>query len=270
MTDAAAVARSTARLVAVALAASVVAGGAGFVAAAMTGSVAVLAAAVQSAVAAASQGLMLASLRRARKGAAADDFVFWSEIAAVLLFGLGAGIAIGVGAVRIGGPAQLASPGVGYGVLAAIVVAPGWLLSNVNAARRAVDAGGPDDLDRASAWPATFLAVLRLECIAGVLGGAIAAIALFVSTALDVAVADAIGTVAEGFGMAGAAARAGLGVRRRIMGGSRAPEIASVAASKIGAAVEGTAGAEVRHASVAARENYPPSRPGKKSKHRRR
>ena len=266
-------ARSAARLVGVALAGSVVLAAAKFVASAAAGSTGLLAEAVHSTIAAASQALMLVGLRRAKPAYPSGELAFWCQVAAMLLFGLGAGIAISTGALRLAGPGALADPRSGYMVLAAAAIVVGWTLSSANAACRAIGPGRRAGArpDAAGVGPA--LALLRTECAAGVLGLAIAAAGLFVATGLDVVHADSIAAILIGLVMAFAAARAGLDVRRWLAVDRRAPgaePAAMTAPMPLMGAGDDAAKPVVRNTGATARGNYPPAKQGRKHKKRRR
>src|SRR6186997_189627 len=82
-----------------------------FVAAALTGSSAMLSEGIHSVVDTANQGLLLVGIRGARVPADEDhpfghgkDLYFWSLVVAVVLFGLGGGLAIYEGVIHILAP----------------------------------------------------------------------------------------------------------------------------------------------------------------------
>jgi divalent metal cation (Fe/Co/Zn/Cd) transporter len=96
-----------------------------FAAAWFTGSSAMLSEAVHSLVDTGNQGLLLHGIRQATKAASAEhpfghglQLYFWTFIVAILIFGLGAGVAVLEGIEKILAPRLVESPWVNYGVLA--------------------------------------------------------------------------------------------------------------------------------------------------------
>src|SRR5258708_7154089 len=90
-----------------------------------TGSSAMLSEAVHSLVDTGNQGLMLHGMRQAAKPPTPEHpfghglrLYFWTFIVAILIFGLGAGVAVVEGIYKILDPHRLVSPGVNYAVLA--------------------------------------------------------------------------------------------------------------------------------------------------------
>jgi cation diffusion facilitator family transporter len=95
-----------------------------FIAAAMTGSSAMLSEGIHSVVDTGNQGLLLLGIRRSRAPADEDhpfghgkELYFWSLVVAVVLFGVGGGLAIYEGIVRVLSPAPIEDPLVSYVVL---------------------------------------------------------------------------------------------------------------------------------------------------------
>lgn len=96
-----------------------------FIAAAMTGSSAMLSEGIHSVVDTSNQGLLLLGLRRSRAPADDDhpfghgkELYFWSLVVAIVLFGVGGGLAIYEGIVHVLAPAPIEDPLVSYVVLA--------------------------------------------------------------------------------------------------------------------------------------------------------
>ena len=96
-----------------------------FVAAAVTGSSAMLSEGIHSVVDTGNQGLLLLGIRRSRAPADEDhpfghgkELYFWSLVVAVVLFGVGGGLAIYEGIIRVLSPAPIENPLVSYVVLA--------------------------------------------------------------------------------------------------------------------------------------------------------
>ena len=97
----------------------------------ITGSSAMLSEAVHSLVDTGNQGLMLHGMRQAAKPPTSEhpfghglQLYFWTFIVAILIFGLGAGIALVEGINKILIPHPLESPAVNYAVLAVSAVFP--------------------------------------------------------------------------------------------------------------------------------------------------
>ncbi len=95
------------------------------IAAAMTGSAAILAEAIHSIAAATSQGLLLLGLVRAARPLRprhpiryARELRFWTSVVPILLFSLGAGVAISEGIDQFQHPRPLVDASTGYAVLA--------------------------------------------------------------------------------------------------------------------------------------------------------
>src|ERR1700693_141560 len=103
-----------------------------FGAAWLTGSSAMLSEAVHSLVDTGNQGLLLHGIRQATKAASVEhpfghglQLYFWTFIVAILIFGLGAGVAVLEGIEKILDPRLVESPSINYGVLALSAVFEG-------------------------------------------------------------------------------------------------------------------------------------------------
>ena len=99
----------------------------------ITGSSAMLSEAVHSVVDTGNQGLMLHGMRQAAKPPTSEhpfghglQLYFWTFIVAILIFGLGAGIALVEGINKILIPHPLESPALNYAVLAVSAVFEGF------------------------------------------------------------------------------------------------------------------------------------------------
>lgn len=121
-----------------ALAGNTLIAGTKFVAAAFTGSSAMLSEAIHSSVDTGNQGLLLYGLKRAARPADKQhpfghgpELYFWSFVVAVLIFGLGAGVAFYEGISKLMDPAPLKDVWWSYGVLAASMVFEGatWAIA---------------------------------------------------------------------------------------------------------------------------------------------
>jgi cation diffusion facilitator family transporter len=109
-----------------------------FVAATLTGSSAMLSEGIHSAVDTANQGLLLIGIRGSRKPADDDhpfghgkDLYFWSLVVAVVLFGLGGGLAIYEGIIHILAPEHIEDFFISYSVLgiAFVLESASWTIA---------------------------------------------------------------------------------------------------------------------------------------------
>lgn len=117
------------RVVVAALGANAAIAAAKFTAAAWTGSAAMLSEAIHSLADTANQGLLLHGMRRASRPADArhpfgyaKEIYFWSFVVAILLFSLGAGVAIYEGIDKLQHPHPVTNPIVNYAVLGVAMV----------------------------------------------------------------------------------------------------------------------------------------------------
>src|SRR3990170_5121236 len=95
-----------------------------FVAAALTGSSAMLSEGIHSVVDTGNQGLLLLGIRRSRRPADADhpfghgkELYFWSLVVAIVLFGVGGGLALYEGIIHVLAPEPIEDYFVSYVVL---------------------------------------------------------------------------------------------------------------------------------------------------------
>jgi len=109
-----------------------------FVAAALTGSSAMLSEGIHSVVDTANQGLLLLGIIRSRRPADAEhnfghgkELYFWSLVVAVVLFGVGGGLAIYEGVIHFLAPAPIEDPLISYLVLgiAFVLEAASWTVA---------------------------------------------------------------------------------------------------------------------------------------------
>ncbi|MEJ1975621.1 MAG: cation diffusion facilitator family transporter [Acetobacteraceae bacterium] len=175
-----------------------------FGAAWLTGSSAMVSEAIHSLVDTGNQGLLLHGLRQAAKPASPEhpfghglQLYFWTFIVAMLIFGLGAGVAMVEGIDKIWNPRPLQHPGVNYAVLAVSMVFEGitWLI-----ALRAFRAGKGKrrwlDAIRSSKDPTIF--TVLFEDTAALLGLLIAAASIAAGQALDLPIIDGVASVLIG------------------------------------------------------------------------
>ena len=109
-----------------------------FIAAALTGSSAMLSEGIHSLVDTGNQGLLLLGIRRSRTEPDTDhpfghgkELYFWSLIVAVVLFGVGGGVALYEGFIRLNEPTEIVDPIISYVVLAIAFVMEGasWTIA---------------------------------------------------------------------------------------------------------------------------------------------
>ena len=109
-----------------------------FAAAALTGSSAVISEAIHSLVDTANEGLLLVGLQRSKQAPDAEhpfgygkELYFWSFIVAIVIFGVGGGVAIYEGITHILDPTPLEDPIISYVVLGIALVLEGssWIIA---------------------------------------------------------------------------------------------------------------------------------------------
>lgn len=109
-----------------------------FAAGSYTGSSAMLSEAIHSLVDTGNQGLLLFGIARSRRPADKEhpfgygmELYFWAFVVAILIFGLGAGIALYEGVTKLADPHPVTGFAVNYAVLAAAMVFEGaaWLMA---------------------------------------------------------------------------------------------------------------------------------------------
>ncbi len=183
-----------------------------FAAAAFTGSSAMLSEAVHSVVDTGNQWLLLHGMRRAARPADAEhpfgygmEIYFWTFVVAILIFAVGAGVAIYEGVTQLLDPHAITAPHVSYAVLAAAMVfeAGAWWIA-FREFRKAK--GSLDYLTalRASKDPAIF--TVLLEDSAAILGLMVALAGTALSVTLDVPEIDGVASILIGLVLAAVAA----------------------------------------------------------------
>ena len=177
-----------------------------------TGSSAMLSEAIHSAVDTGNQGLLLHGMRQAAKPASAEhpfghglQLYFWTFIVAILIFGLGAGVAVVEGINKILVPHPVDHPLVNYAVLALSLVFEGfsWIV-----ALRAFSAGKGRrrwlDAIQSSKDPTVF--TVLFEDTAAMLGLLIAAAGIAAGEFFEWPAMDGVASVAIGVLLAATAA----------------------------------------------------------------
>lgn len=195
-----------------------------FTAAAWTGSSAMLSEAIHSLVDTSNQGLLLHGIRRSRRPADAfhpfgysKELYFWSFVVAILLFSLGAGVAIYEGVEKLIDPHPVTDPIVNY-----IVLAVAFILEGFSAARAVKEFNGRRGAMpalvalRASKDPALF--TVLLEDAAALIGLTIAAIGIAISDITGSPTADGYASILIGLLLGAVAAFMSIEIRSLIIG----------------------------------------------------
>jgi len=175
-----------------------------FGAATFTGSSAMLSEAIHSLVDTGNQGLMLHGLRQAAKPPTPEhpfgyglQLYFWTFIVAVLIFGLGAGVAIVEGLDKIENPHPLDNPFVAYAVLGISLVIEGctWFVA-LRAFARSKGQLSWSAAIRQSKDPTVF--TVLFEDTAALLGLVIAALGIAAGQYFNMPVLDGVASIAIG------------------------------------------------------------------------
>jgi len=202
-----------------------------FAAAAWTGSSAMLSEAIHSLVDTSNQALLLVGLKRSQRPADAHhpfgyskELYFWSFIVAILLFSLGAGVAIYEGVEKIHDPHPISSPQVAYLVLAVAIALEG--ASTYKAFKEFNARRGQTPLItalRASKDPALF--TVLLEDVAALTGLFVAAIGIAVAELSGYPAADGIASIVIGLVLGAVAAFMSIEIRSLIVGEAAHPAV---------------------------------------------
>lgn len=204
-----------------------------FAAAAWTQSSAMLSEAIHSLIDTSNQGLLLLGLKRAERPPDArhpfgysKEIYFWSFIVAIVLFSLGAGVAIYEGVDKLANPHPIYAPEVLYAVLAVAIALEGvstWkAISEFNARRRGSKTEFVAAL-RSSKDPSLFAIVLEdLAALAGLfialVGVALAHLGRFQS-------ADGVASILIGLVLAFVAVFLATEIKSLIVGESVTPDV---------------------------------------------
>jgi len=218
-------------VVVVALAANLGIAVAKFVAAAWTGSSAMLSEAIHSLVDTANQALLLLGIRRAGRPADAvhpfgyaKELYFWSFVVAILLFSLGAGVAIYEGVDKLMHPHAVTDPFVNYAVLAVAFVLESISAAKAIAEFNRIRGAAPALVAlRASKDPALF--TVLLEDMAALTGLTIAAVGIAIAHATGSPTADGYASVLIGLLLGAVAAFMSVEIRSLIVGEAADPAI---------------------------------------------
>lgn len=218
-------------VVVVALAANLGIAVAKFVAAALTGSSAMLSEAIHSLVDTGNQALLLLGIKRSQQPADAvhpfgysRELYFWGFVVAVLLFSLGAGVAIYEGVEKLVDPRPVTDPLVNYTVLAIAFVLEGIsahkAISEFNHRRGNV----PALLALRASKDAALFTVL-LEDIAALIGLTIAAAGIAISDVTGSPTADGYASILIGLLLGAVAAFMSVEIRSLIVGEAASPTV---------------------------------------------
>lgn len=202
-----------------------------FIAAAFTGSSAMLAEAVHSTVDTGNQVLLLFGLHRSARPADGRhqfghgmELYFWAFVVAILLFGLGAGVAIYEGILKLIDPHPIRDAGWNYAVLIAAMVFES--LSFYAAWREFSRVRGKAPVLRAlrqSKDPALFTVIF--EDSAALLGLVIALAGIFAADRLGLLWADGAATLAIGLMLAVAAVLLAIETKSLLIGEAASPSL---------------------------------------------
>ncbi|HEX2843464.1 cation diffusion facilitator family transporter [Hyphomicrobium sp.] len=202
-----------------------------FVASAWTGSSAMLSEAIHSLVDTSNQGLLLLGIKRSQRPADAihpfgysKELYFWSFVVAILLFSLGAGVAIYEGVDKLLDPHPITDPIVNYVVLAVAFVLEGisvWKATGEFNRRR----GQAPALAalRASKDPALF--TVLLEDMAALIGLTIATIGIAISHVTGSPTADGYASILIGLLLGAVAAFMSVEIRSLLIGEAASPAV---------------------------------------------
>lgn len=204
-----------------------------FVAAAWTGSSAMFSEAVHSLVDTSNQALLLFGIKRARRPADvrhpfgySKELYFWSFIVAILLFSMGAGVAVYEGVHKISDPHPIEHVYILYIVLGIAIVLEGistWkALAEFNARRGSMAAL---TALRVSKDPALFAIVL--EDLAALTGLLIALVGIAAADKLDMPMADGVASIVIGLLLASVAIFMSREIKSLIIGESASPQMRS-------------------------------------------
>ncbi len=202
-----------------------------FAAAAWTGSSAMLSEAIHSLVDTSNQGLLLHGIRRSRRPADAfhpfgysKELYFWSFVVAILLFSLGAGVAIYEGVEKLIDPRPVTDPIVNY-----VVLAVAFVLEAISATKAVQEFNGRRGslpalvALRTSKDPALF--TVLLEDSAALAGLTIATVGIAISHATGSPTADGYASILIGLLLGAVAAFMSIEIRSLIVGEAASPAV---------------------------------------------
>ncbi len=241
-------------VVMVALAANLGIAVAKFAAAAWTASSAMLSEAIHSLVDTSNQALLLFGIKRAARPADARhpfgysrELYFWSFIVAILLFSMGAGVAIYEGVHKLTDPHPVSNPEINYIVLSVAMLLEGfstWKAVSVFNAQRGEQ--GLVAALKSSKDPALFTVVL--EDLAAMTGLVVALVGVFVADRYGIAEADGIASIVIGLVLGFVAAFMSIEIQALIIGESADAKVQAGLALMIAEEAGGNgSGRPIRH-----------------------
>ncbi len=202
-----------------------------FAAAAYTGSAAMLSEAIHSLADTGNQGLLLHGARQARRPADARhpfgyarELYFWAFVVAVLLFSLGAGVAMYEGVHKLRNPESVTDPWINYVVLGvALVCETGSIIVAWREFNRQRGSAGAIKALRGSKDPALF--TVLLEDLAALAGLAVALAGLVSADVFGWAAGDAVASIVIGIILELVAAFMAIETKALLIGEAAAPEV---------------------------------------------
>jgi cation diffusion facilitator family transporter len=202
-----------------------------FIAAAWTGSAAMLAEAIHSLVDTCNQVLLLHGLRQAERQPTPEhplgygrELYFWSFIVALLIFSLGAGVAILEGILRILNPRGIEDAYVNYIVLtlAAIFEGATWWIAVRSIGEKKGEAGYVEAFRR-SKDPPTFMVLF--EDSAALIGIGLAFLGTWAASTFQLPALDGMASILIGLVLGGIAAILARETKSLLIGESALPEV---------------------------------------------
>ena len=205
--------------------------GAKFAGALVTGSSAMLSEAIHSLIDTSNQTLLLYGQSRANRPADARhpfgyarELYFWSFVVAILLFSLGAGVAIYEGVDKILHPHAVTNPEINYAILGVALLLEGISLRSALLAFNE-SRGSQSILAAMRASKDAALITLLFEDTAALAGIAIALAGVFAADRFGIAWADGAASIAIGLLLATVAAFVAIEVKSLLIGEAAAPQV---------------------------------------------
>jgi cation diffusion facilitator family transporter len=233
------------RVVIAALGANAAIATAKFAAAAWTGSAAMLSEAIHSLADTANQGLLLHGIRRAARPADArhpfgygKELYFWAFVVAILLFSLGAGVAIYEGVDKLRHPHPVTDPLVNYFVLGvAIVFEVASTVVAVRAFNRERQSHGIIAALRSSKDPALF--TVLLENLAALAGLVVALAGIAAGHLFGWSLGDAVASIVIGLILGLVAAFMSIETKGLLIGEAASPTLVGAVEAIVRAEIAG-------------------------------
>ena len=204
-----------------------------FFAAAATGSSAMFSEAIHSLVDTGNQRLLLYGIKRSNKPADEAhpfgygmELYFWTFVVAILIFGVGAGVSLIEGILKIQNPHPITNPLINYIVLAIAFVfeAAAWIVA-YREFRTRQGKRGLFDAVRRSKDPTVF--TVLFEDSAATLGLVVAFIGIWLGQTLDMPILDAVASIVIGLILAVTAALLAYETKGLLIGEAAAPDVVS-------------------------------------------